>query len=51
MKDPIKQNKDRIKELNQLGQDTNHHAFSWRHSPFKGFRLIEGREALGDMRV
>jgi hypothetical protein len=35
----------------ELGQDTNQPCLSWRHSPFKDFRLIEGSEALGNMRV
>lgn len=35
----------------QLGQDTNQPSLSWRHSPFKDFRLVEGSEALGNMRV
>jgi hypothetical protein len=35
----------------QLGQDTNQPSLSWRHSPFNDFRLVEGSEALGNMRV
>src|SRR5262249_11155797 len=35
----------------QLGQDTNQPSLSWRHSPFKDFRLVEGSEALGNMRA
>src|SRR5262249_47927660 len=34
----------------QLGQDTNQPSLTWRHSPFKDFQLIEGCEALGNMR-
>jgi hypothetical protein len=35
----------------QLGQDTNEPSLSWPHSPFKDFRLVEGSEALGNMRA
>jgi hypothetical protein len=35
----------------QLGQDTNQPCLSWRHSPFKDYRLVEGSEALGNMRA
>jgi hypothetical protein len=35
----------------ELGQDSNQPCLSWRHSPFKDFRLIEGSEALGNMRA
>jgi hypothetical protein len=35
----------------ELGQDTNQPSLSWRHSPFKDFRLVEGSETLGNMRV
>jgi PcfJ-like protein len=35
----------------QLGRDTNQPSLSWRHSPFKDFRLVEGSEAQGNMRV
>jgi len=35
----------------QLGQDTNQPSLSWRHSPLRDFRLVEGSEALGNMRV
>ncbi len=35
----------------QLGQDTHQPSVAWRHSPFKDFRLVEGREALGNVRV
>ena len=35
----------------QLGQDRNKTCLTWRHSPFKDFRLVEGSEALGNMRV
>jgi hypothetical protein len=35
----------------ELGQDTHQPSLSWRHSPFKDFQLIEGSEALGNMRV
>jgi hypothetical protein len=34
-----------------LGRDTDQPCLSWRHSPLKDFRLVEGSEALGDMRV
>jgi hypothetical protein len=35
----------------QLGQDTNQPSLSWGHSPFNDFRLLEGSEALGNMRA
>jgi hypothetical protein len=35
----------------QLGQDTQQPSLSWRHSPYQDFRLVEGSEALGNMRV
>jgi PcfJ-like protein len=35
----------------QLGRDADQPSLSWRHSPFKGFRLVEGSEALGNIRV
>jgi hypothetical protein len=35
----------------QLGQKTNQPSFSWGHSPFLDFRLVEGREDGGNMRV
>jgi hypothetical protein len=35
----------------QLGYDANQPAFCWRRSPFKDFQLVEGSEALGNMRV
>ncbi len=35
----------------QLGQDNDRPCVYWPHSPFKDFRLIEGSEALGNMRV
>jgi hypothetical protein len=35
----------------QLGQGANQTSLSWRHSPFKNFRLVEGSDALGNMRV
>jgi hypothetical protein len=35
----------------ELGRDTNQPCLSWRHSPLKDFRLVEGSEALGDMRA
>ena len=34
----------------QLGRDTNQPCLSWRHSPLKDYRLVEGSEALGNMR-
>jgi hypothetical protein len=35
----------------QLGQNLHRPSLSWPHSPFKDFRLVEGSEALGNMRV
>ena len=35
----------------QLGREPHRPSLSWRHSPFKDYRLVEGSEALGDMRV
>jgi hypothetical protein len=35
----------------QLGRDMNQPTLSWRHSPFRDFRLVDGSEALGNMRV
>jgi hypothetical protein len=35
----------------QLGEDTSQPSLSWQHSPFKDFHLVEGSEALGNMRV
>jgi hypothetical protein len=35
----------------QLGQETSEPSRSWRRSPFKDFRLVEGSEALGNVRV
>jgi hypothetical protein len=35
----------------QLGQDTHQPSLSWQHSTFKELRLVEGNEALGNMRV
>jgi len=35
----------------QLGQDRNQPSRSWRHSPIRDFRLVEGSETLGNMRV
>ena len=35
----------------QLGQDIDQPYLSWRRSPFKDFRLIEGSESLGNMQV
>jgi hypothetical protein len=35
----------------QLGQDMQPTCLSWRRSPFKGFRLVEGSEGLGNVRV
>jgi len=35
----------------QLGKDTVQSCFSWRRSPFKDFRLVEGSEEKGNMRV
>ena len=43
---------DRVEEWHkELGQSAYRQAFSWRHSPCKDFQLIEGSEALGNMRV
>jgi hypothetical protein len=35
----------------QLGQERNQPSRSWRHSPIRDFRLVEGSEMLGNMRV
>src|SRR5206468_8379399 len=35
----------------ELGLDTQQPSLSWRHSTLKDFRLVEGSEALGNMRV
>ena len=35
----------------QLGQEIHQASLSWRHSPFKDFRLVEGSEDQGNMRV
>ncbi len=35
----------------ELGQDTSQPSLSWRRSPLKDFRLVEGNKALGNMRV
>jgi hypothetical protein len=35
----------------QLGQDTDQPSLSWRRSPLEDFRLVEGSEVLGNMRV
>ena len=35
----------------QLGQDTQQPSLSWRHSPFKDFRLVEGSEGQSNMRL
>jgi hypothetical protein len=35
----------------RLGQDANRPSLSWRRSRFKSFRLVEGSEAQGNMRV
>src|SRR3954454_13148956 len=35
----------------QLGREMNHPSLSWPHSPFKDFRLVEGSEASGDLRL
>jgi hypothetical protein len=35
----------------QLGQDMHQPSLAWRHSPFKDFRLVEGSEEQGNMRV
>ena len=35
----------------QLSQEPHQPSLSWRHSLFKDFRLVEGSEALGDMRA
>jgi hypothetical protein len=35
----------------QLGQGNHQPSLSWRHSPFKDFRMIEGSETLANMRV
>jgi PcfJ-like protein len=35
----------------ELGRDTRPPSLSWQHSPFKDFRLVEGSEEQGNMRV
>jgi hypothetical protein len=35
----------------ELGRETNRPSITWLHSPFKDFRLVQGVEALGNMRV
>jgi hypothetical protein len=35
----------------ELGQEANQSSITWRHAPFKEFRLVQGEEALGNMRV
>jgi hypothetical protein len=35
----------------RLGQDTEQSCLSWAHSPIKDFSLVEGSEALGNMRA
>jgi hypothetical protein len=35
----------------QLGRDGGQPSLYWRHSPFKDFRLVEGSEALGNVRA
>ena len=35
----------------QLGREPHQPSLSWRRSPFKDFRLVEGSEALGDIRA
>jgi PcfJ-like protein len=35
----------------QLSREPHQPSLSWRHSPFRDFRLVEGSETLGDMRV
>jgi hypothetical protein len=35
----------------QLGLDAHQRSLSWRHSPFRDFRLVEGNEDKGNMRV
>jgi hypothetical protein len=35
----------------QLGQDSNRPCVYWSHSPLEDFQLVEGSEALGNMRV
>jgi hypothetical protein len=35
----------------ELGRETNQPLVTWRHAPFNDFRLVQGEEALGNMRV
>src|SRR5262249_6285313 len=35
----------------ELGRETNQPSITWRHAPFKDFSLVQGEEALGNMRV
>jgi hypothetical protein len=35
----------------ELGRDTNQPSITWIHAPFHDFRLVQGEEALGNMRV
>jgi PcfJ-like protein len=34
----------------ELGQETNQPLFTWQHTRFNDFRLVQGEEALGNMR-
>jgi hypothetical protein len=35
----------------ELGREANRPSVSWPRSPFNGFRLVQGQESLGNMRV
>jgi hypothetical protein len=35
----------------ELGRETNQPSISWRHAPFNEFRLVQGEEGLGNMRM
>ena len=35
----------------ELGREGNQPTITWRHSPIKDFRLVEGEKALGNMRM
>src|SRR3954464_6453848 len=35
----------------ELGQETNQPSITWRHAAFNDFRLVQGEEALGNVRA
>ena len=35
----------------ELGREENQPTITWRHAPFKDFRLVQGDETLGNMRA